>query len=136
MTDRYGTERHLRPDASRRRALVVAVFLLLWMTAVGARLAYLQTSQHVWLSNKARAQQTGVEKEQAVRGLILDRQGRELARSVDVDSFFADPRQVEDVDATVARLASVVELDANALASRLKDAKEARRGFEWIARKV
>jgi cell division protein FtsI (penicillin-binding protein 3) len=115
---------------------VVAVFLLLWMTAVGARLAYLQTSQHDWLSKKARAQQTGVESEQAVRGLILDRQGRELARSVDVDSFFADPREVESADETAAGLARVLDLDAPALASRLKEAKEARRGFVWLARKV
>src|SRR5215213_8256161 len=136
MPDRYGTERHLRPDASRRRALVVAVFLLLWMTAVGLRLAYLQTSQHDWLAGRARSQQTGVETEQAVRGLILDRQGRELARSVDVDSFFADPRRVENVDETVARLARVLDVDAPALASRLKESKEAKRGFEWLARKV
>jgi penicillin-binding protein 2 len=115
---------------------VVAVFLLLWMTAVGARLAYLQTSQHAWLSNKARAQQTGVEKEQAVRGLILDRQGRELARSVDVDSFFADPREVERADETAAALARALDIDAAPLASRLKEAKDARRGFVWLARKV
>jgi cell division protein FtsI (penicillin-binding protein 3) len=106
------------------------------MVAVGARLAYLQTSQHEWLSKRARAQQTGVESEQAVRGLILDRQGRELARSVDVDSFFADPRQVENVDETVARLARVIDVDSLALTSRLKEAKDARRGFEWLARKV
>src|SRR5919112_1169471 len=136
MPDRYGTDRHLRPDASRRRALVVAVFLLLWMAAVGLRLAYLQTSQHDWLARRARAQQTGVETEQAVRGLILDRQGRELARSVDVDSFFADPREVESADETAAGLGRVLDLDAPALASRLKEAKEARRGFVWLARKV
>src|SRR3954470_2799554 len=136
MQDRYGTDRTLRPDASRRRALVVAVFLLLWMAAVGARLAYLQTSQHEWLSKRARAQQTGVESEQAVRGLILDRQGRELARSVDVDSFFADPREVEKIDETAAGLARVLDLDAASLASRLKEAKDAKRGFAWLARKV
>ena len=89
------------------------------MMAVGVRLAYLQTSQHEWLSKRARSQQTGVESDQAVRGLILDRQGRELARSVDVDSFFADPRQVENVDETVARLARVLDVDESALASRL-----------------
>jgi cell division protein FtsI/penicillin-binding protein 2 len=106
------------------------------MVAVGARLAYLQTSQHEWLTRRARAQQTGVESEQAVRGLILDRQGRELARSVDVDSFFADPREVEKVDETAAGLARVLDLDAASLASRLKDAKDAKRGFVWLARKV
>jgi cell division protein FtsI (penicillin-binding protein 3) len=106
------------------------------MAAVGARLAYLQTSQHEWLSKRARAQQTGVETEQAVRGLILDRQGRELARSVDVDSFFADPREVEKVEETAEGLARVLNLDSAALASRLKEAKDAGRGFVWLARKV
>lgn len=106
------------------------------MVAVGARLAYLQTSQHEWLSKRARAQQTGVETEQAVRGLILDRQGRELARSVDVDSFFADPREVEKVDETADGLARVLDLDALSLASKLKEAKDAKRGFVWLARKV
>lgn len=106
------------------------------MIAVGARLAYLQTSQHDWLAKRARAQQTGVETEQAVRGLILDRQGRELARSVDVDSFFADPREVEKVEETAGTLARVLDLDADALASKLKEGKDAKRGFVWLARKV
>ncbi|HVF44946.1 MAG TPA: penicillin-binding transpeptidase domain-containing protein, partial [Pyrinomonadaceae bacterium] len=106
------------------------------MAAVGARLAYLQTSQHDWLARRARAQQTGVETEQAVRGLILDRQGRELARSVDVDSFFADPREVEKVEETAEGLARALDLDALALTSKLREAKEAKRGFVWLARKV
>ena len=63
------------------------------MLLVGARLAYLQTSQHEWLSRRARMQQLDVESLQAPRGLILDRQGRELARSIDVDSFYR-PREV------------------------------------------
>src|SRR5438270_1560173 len=136
MPDRYGTEHTLRPDASRRRALVVAVFLCLWMTAVGARLTYLQTSQHEWLTRRARAQQLDVEPQNAVRGLILDRQGRELARSVGVDSFFADPREIEDVDAAASGLARVLKVDETSLAARLKEAKEKGRGFVWLARKV
>ena len=84
MLDRYGSDQALRPDVSRRRALVVAVFLCLWMVLVGARLAYLQTSQHEALSKRARQQQLDVEPLQAARGLILDRQGKELARSIDV----------------------------------------------------
>jgi len=31
---------------------------------------------------------------------VLDRQGRELARSIDTESFFADPREIENVDLT------------------------------------
>ena len=106
------------------------------MVAVGARLTYLQTSQHEWLTRRARAQQLDVEPQAAVRGLILDRQGRELARSVPVDSFFADPREVGDADGAAAALARALGVDEASLAARLKEAKEANRGFVWLARKV
>src|SRR5215216_2069042 len=136
MLDRYGSEQALRPDVSRRRALVVAVFLCLWMLLIGARLAYLQTSQHEWLTKRARAQQLDEEPQAAARGLILDRQGRELARSIDVDSFYADPREIDDVEAASAALARVLNIDSAGLAARLEEAKGARRGFVWVARRV
>ncbi|MET0624339.1 MAG: penicillin-binding protein [Pyrinomonadaceae bacterium] len=115
---------------------MVAVFLCLWMVLIGARLAYLQTSQHELLSKRAHAQQLKVEPQEAARGLILDRQGRELARSVDVDSFYADPREVENVEAAASALGGALGADAGALAARLKDGKEAKRGFIWLARRV
>jgi len=115
---------------------VVAAFLCLWMLAVGVRLAYLQTTAHEWLAKRARAQQTGAAELEPVRGLILDRRGRELARSVGVLSFFASPAEVEDVDGAAAKLAAALGLDANGLAARIRQAKEARRSFVWLARKV
>lgn len=136
MLDRYGSEQALRPDVSRRRALVVAVFLCLWMVLIGARLAYLQTSQHEWLAKRARMQQLDEEPQAAARGLILDRQGKELARSIDVDSFYADPREVEDVESASVALGRVLNIDTAGLAARLREAKSARRGFIWVARRV
>ena len=106
------------------------------MLLVGARLAYLQTSQHDWLSRRARVQQLDEEPLQAPRGLILDRQNRELARSIDVDSFYADPREMEDVEAASAALARVLNIDSAGLSARLREAKSARRGFLWLARRV
>ncbi|MCA1633586.1 MAG: transpeptidase family protein [Acidobacteria bacterium] len=136
MPERYGSERTQRPDVSRRRALVVAVFLCAWMVVVGARLAYLQTSQHDWLTRRARAQQLNVEPLAPTRGLILDRQGRELARSVDTDSFFAAPGEIENTDEAASALARVLGADALSLSTRLRQAKESRRSFVWLARKV
>ncbi|HEX7958243.1 MAG TPA: hypothetical protein VF508_14950, partial [Pyrinomonadaceae bacterium] len=81
------------------------------MAGVGLRLAYLQTSQHEILSRRARAQQSDVEDRAAARGLILDRQGRELARSIDADSFYADPREVENVEAASAALARALNVN-------------------------
>ncbi|HEX3559427.1 MAG TPA: penicillin-binding protein [Pyrinomonadaceae bacterium] len=106
------------------------------MVGVGARLTYLQTSQHEWLTHRARAQQLNVEPQSAARGLILDRQGRELARSVSVDSFFADPREIESADDAAEGLSRVFKIDETSLAARLREAKDAKRGFVWLARKV
>ncbi|MDT5157829.1 MAG: hypothetical protein QOH51_2186 [Acidobacteriota bacterium] len=106
------------------------------MVVIGARLAYLQTSQHEWLAKRARAQQLDIEPQAAARGLILDREGRELARSIDVDSFFADPREIENVEGASESLARVLNIDGTGLAARLKEAKAARRGFIWLARRV
>jgi cell division protein FtsI (penicillin-binding protein 3) len=106
------------------------------MVGIGARLAYLQTSQHEWLTKRARAQQLDVESQAAARGIILDRQGRELARSIDVASFYADPREIENVEAAATALARVLNIDGTGLAARLKEAKESRRGFIWLARRV
>ena len=126
-----------RPDASRRRAFVVITLLCCWMVAIGARLVYLQTSQHEWLSARARSQQQQrVVPTAPVRGLILDRQGKELARSVEAASFFAVPGEVEDAGDLAARLSRLLKLDARVLAERVRQAKEAGRAFVWLARKV
>ncbi|MGB8508380.1 MAG: penicillin-binding protein 2, partial [Pyrinomonadaceae bacterium] len=106
------------------------------MVIAGVRLVYLQTSQHEWLAKRARAQQLDGEPLSPVRGLIVDRQGRELARSIDCDSFFAVPTEIENVDETAARLSVALKTDGAALASRLKAAKEANRAFLWLARKL
>ena len=137
MSERYSAARLLvRPDASRRRAFVITVFLALWMLVIGARLIYLQTSQHEFLSARARAQQQGAAETEATRGLILDRRGRELARSVDTESFFAVPGEIEDIYGAAARLAGALDTDAPSLAARLRKARDAKRKFVWIARKL
>ena len=106
------------------------------MVVVGARLVYLQTSQHETLSARARAQQQNAVEISPARGVIFDRSGRELARSINIDSFFAVPGEIADVDYMAVKLVSIVGGDASALAVRLKKAKEARRKFAWVARKL
>ncbi|MGB9179802.1 MAG: penicillin-binding transpeptidase domain-containing protein [Pyrinomonadaceae bacterium] len=125
-----------RPDTSRRRAMIVSFVLAGWMLVIGGRLVYLQTVEHDWLRERARVQQQDSIAVSCERGLLLDRQGRELARSVNTESFFAVPGELTDVEGVAARLAPLVEVDRKVLASRLKDAKDANRKFTWIARKL
>jgi stage V sporulation protein D (sporulation-specific penicillin-binding protein) len=88
-----------RPDASRRRALAIISLLVFWMLVITTRLVYLQTFQHETLARRARLQQQDAVETSPMRGVVLDRQGRELARSIDTESFFAVPLDVKDEDA-------------------------------------
>ena len=125
-----------RPDNSRTRALVVACFLGVWMLVIGVRLIYLQTAQHEWLTTRARTQQQDAIETSPIRGLVLDRHGNELARSIDTESFWAVPREIKNVEEVSAKLAPLVEIDAGELSKRLKEAQSANRKFAWIARKL
>jgi cell division protein FtsI (penicillin-binding protein 3) len=66
------------------------------------------------------------------RGVIYDRKENELAVSIEVDSIYADPKKIMDVEKTARELASVLHSDRNELRQRLKS----RKSFEWIQRKI
>ncbi|MDX6529320.1 MAG: hypothetical protein QOH41_1610 [Blastocatellia bacterium] len=125
-----------RSGSSHRRALFVAIGLVGWMLLIGARLVQLQVSQHDELIARARNQQQSSIETSATRGPVLDRQGRELARSIETASFFADPREIVNSKDTAKRIASITGQDRDELAQRLDTAIDARKQFIWIARRV
>jgi cell division protein FtsI (penicillin-binding protein 3) len=125
-----------RPTNSYRRALFVTIGLVVWMLVISARLVQLQVNQHDDLTARARSQQLGALETNPVRGQLLDRQGRELARSIDTASFFADPSEIGDVDETAKRIVSITGQDRVALANRLREAKDGKKKFFWIVRRV
>ncbi|MEJ7615448.1 MAG: hypothetical protein WKF30_00415 [Pyrinomonadaceae bacterium] len=131
-----GTATTARPDPSRRRALFMAALLAVWMLAVGARLVYLQIYQHQWLSKKARSQQQVAAETSSGRGLIVDRENRELARSAPAASIFADPHEIEDLPATASRLAPLLGKSSAELIAQVHFAKQTNRRFVWLARKI
>jgi cell division protein FtsI (penicillin-binding protein 3) len=136
MRARSVTRTKARPDTSHRRARVIVCVLACWMLLIGIRLVYLQTAQHEWLSRRARSQQQDAIETSPLRGLVLDRQGRELARSVDTESFFIVPGEVSNTEELATRLATVIEVDKTTLAARLQESKESNRKFAWVARKL
>ncbi|MDX6574225.1 MAG: hypothetical protein QOE96_178 [Blastocatellia bacterium] len=125
-----------RSGNSHRRALFVAIGLVGWMLLIGARLVQLQVSQHDELIARARNQQQSSIETSATRGPVLDRQGRELARSLETASFFADPREIVNSKDTAKRIAAITGQDRDELAQRLDAAIDARKQFIWIARRV
>ena len=120
----------------RRRAMFVALGLLAWMAIVGLRLAQLQITRHTELSTRAKNQQLGTVETSPTRGLLLDRQGRELARSVDTASFFADPREITNVRETARKISEVTNLNKDELTAKINAAKESKKKFIWLIRRL
>jgi penicillin-binding protein 2 len=125
-----------RAQGADRRTLFVALILLVWMLAIGARLIQLQVHQHDELAARARNQQLSSIDTAPTRGQVLDRQGRELARSLDTESFYSDPSEVKNVEETARRIASATGLDRADLVRRFIEAKDANKKFIWIVRRL
>lgn len=111
---------------------VIVIFCLLWVGLWG-RAWYLQMIEGPRLADKARKQHMASELVSGRRGLILDRNGQVLARSVEARSIYANPREIEDVNKTAQTLAPLLGLDAGKLQAELSRDK---RRFVWIKRKV
>ena len=74
-----------------RFTLVCSVVLLVFMTLV-ARAAYLQVIEPDKARSESDKRTVRVEKQHVQRGMIFDRNGKELAVSVPVVSVYADPK--------------------------------------------
>jgi cell division protein FtsI (penicillin-binding protein 3) len=116
----------------RSRLYLFAAFVALWMIAIGGRLWSLQVVHHDDFARRAERQQQRVVELDPPRGTIYDARGRELAVSMQVESAFAVPREVDDAARTAARLAPLVGVDRARLESQLGADRE----FVWVARKL
>ncbi|HET9531700.1 MAG TPA: penicillin-binding protein [Blastocatellia bacterium] len=103
------------------RLVVIQALAILWLAAVAGRLIYLQVGQHDWLRARAERQQQFEIPLSPRRGVILDRNGSELARSVEVKSLYASPAEIKDKDpeAIAATLARTLDIDKGDLHRRL-----------------
>src|SRR5262245_48354392 len=84
------------PRAQRARLILLAVAVSAGLLAILGRCAHLQVIRAPELLDQARAQQERSITLDPLRGPILDRNGKELAVSLDVDSVFAVPAEVDD----------------------------------------
>jgi cell division protein FtsI (penicillin-binding protein 3) len=118
--------------SAQNRILILGVVLTLWCVAILARLFVLQVVRHGELLDKARRQQQLVVNIVPRRGVIYDRQQRELAISVDVDSLAAWGSQIKEPQVVAQSLAPILQMDSREIESKLFST----RGFVWIKRKL
>ena len=120
----------------RSRLLIGAAIFLLWAVGIQARLVYLQVHKHQDLQIRAANQSARTMDISAKRGDILDRHGRVLAYSVDSDSVYGVPSEIENATQAAALLCGALTdcavKEQEALAGRLRQ----KRAFVYVRRRV
>lgn len=112
--------------------LVVGIFCILWVGLWG-RAWYLQMIEGPRLADRAKKQHMTTELISGKRGLIYDRNGQVLARSVEARSIYAKPHEIYDLPQTSAKLASILNIEQSKIMSELS---QTRKRFVWLKRKV
>ncbi|MBB5328623.1 penicillin-binding transpeptidase domain-containing protein [Tunturiibacter gelidoferens] len=124
----------------RIRFAYVALFFCAWTTLIAVRLGWLQVVRHSDFVHRAAMQQQRTFEVAPRRGMLYDRNLRELAVTVQVDSVYAVPSELGDNRASVAEiLAEIVHADPtdNFTSQQQMLARfNASRNFAWVARKV
>jgi len=115
-----------------KRLYILSAVLFLWVAAVLGRLVVLQVVKYEFFLNLASRQRGRVIEVEPRRGTIYDRNGTELAMSIDVDSVFAVPSEIPDQETTAQILSTVLHTDPQELLARLRSQKN----FAWMKRKV
>ena len=123
-------------SAETKRARMLARWAFVWAAIIVARLFFLQVISHKDLKQQAERQQQLEEKVLPPRAAILDREGRPLAKSVDVDSVCVNPLRIPDPDVASEILAKILNVDQAELRGRILNAAETHRGFLWVKRKI
>jgi cell division protein FtsI (penicillin-binding protein 3) len=112
-----------------RIIMIGTIFGLMFLTVVG-RAFYLQILQHENLVKKADKQHQHRVELTPARGSILDRNGTTLAESIHMDSCYAEPRRIKDVDGTAGVLAPMLGIPKSELVAKLSVNKS----FIWVDR--
>ena len=115
-----------------RIKLVVSIFCMLWV-GLWARAWYLQMMEGPRLAERARRQHTATELVTGRRGMIFDRNGQVLARSVEAKSVYARPQDISDYQAMANTLGPILGVEPQKLYDELAQTK---RRFVWLKRKV
>jgi cell division protein FtsI (penicillin-binding protein 3) len=123
----------------RARFWIICLFFLVWSVTITGRLFWLQVVRHNDFVERAQKQQSRTFEVAPRRGVLYDRNLHELAMTVQADSIYAVPSEIDDAPAAARQLAAIVHTDpADTQTSEQQIADRLAKGnsFAWIARRV
>jgi len=111
--------------------LVAGVFVVAFVLMAG-RAFQLQVLQGDEFKQRAERQHQRVVPLSPQRGTIYDRNGEEMAVSIEVDSIYVNPQKVEDAPGSAKALAVALDLPLEKVRRKL----ESGNSFQWLKRRV
>ncbi len=116
----------------RFRIHLVSVFFIGSLIAIFIRVYQLQVLQQDYLRGIAENGIIGTTTLPPKRGVIYDREGHELAISVQTGSVFAHPKQIKDKAKTARALAKILGDEPNQILEKITR----KHSFVWIKRRI
>ena len=114
-----------------RLLTVLIVFGLCFCTVLG-RAFYLQILKADYYKQKAKSQHERTLTLEPRRGRILDKDGRILAVSIQLESLYAKPAQIKHPSKVARLISPIINIPYHKLLAKLKSKKN----FVWIKRKL
>ena len=122
------------------RFWLICLFFLGWACAISGRLFWLQILRHQEYVDRAQKQQQRTFEVAPRRGILYDRNLHELAMTVQVNSIYAVPTEIEDKAAAAKTLSPPSCIrdpdDTRTTAPEIEERLQEGREFAWVARKV
>ncbi len=121
-----------REKWARTRIVIIATLFGLLFIAVTCQAFKLQILEHEEMVKKADRQHQRTVPLTPGRGTIMDRNGNKLAVSLEMDSCYAEPRHIQDLDGTAAVLSTFLNSSKQELLKKMKGSKN----FVWLERRL
>jgi cell division protein FtsI (penicillin-binding protein 3) len=121
------------------RFWIVCLLFLVWAIAISTRLFWLQIVHHHEYVERAQKQQQRTFEVAPRRGVLYDRNLHDLAMTVQVDSFYADPSEIDNKPLAARQLAAIVHTDPEdnqTTEEQILNRLDTGGRFAWIARRV
>ncbi len=111
------------PAITRKRAILIAVMFMVMASAVLYKLYSIQIVRNDAFRIRAEEQQQKTTVEAGRRGSIFDRNGHELALSIEHHSLIVNPGRVKDVEEIAGKLSPILDLSPGEIERQIRNAE-------------
>ncbi|MBI4847785.1 MAG: penicillin-binding protein 2 [Nitrospirae bacterium] len=121
-------------ENNRKRAVVIITVIIFGFAVILFRLADLMVFNHGKLSERAAQQYIKEKTLTPQRGIIWDRNMKEMATNIETDSLYVVPVKVKDTRSLSSQIAPIINVPTKEVNDLLYKKRD--KGFTWLARRM